>query len=150
MTSVKISEHQNNQILACLCCHVHIRIDRNDCPSEQSVLWFCRKSKNKKKMHVLELGFLCSNFFKLYFYRFAWDLSSVQTSNAFGQKVLFPWQLHFCSGEILSIKCFLLQCILLLSYFCLKEYDRLEWVLDIKTFVKNIFCKYMYHSFKNT
>lgn len=103
-----------------------------------------------KKMHVLELGFLCSNFFKLYFCRFAWDLSSVQTSNAFGQKVSFPWQLHVCSGEILSIKCFLLQCILLLSYFGLKEYDRLEWVLDIKTFVQNIFCKYMYHSFKNT
>lgn len=113
---------------------------------------FARKSKNKK-MHVLELGFLgflCSNFFKLYFYRFAWDLSSVQTSNAFGQKVSFPWQLHVCYSEILSIKCFLLQCILLLSYFCLKEYDRLEWVLDIKTFVQNIFCKYMYHSFKNT
>lgn len=145
MTSVKISEHQNNQILACVCCHVHIRIriDHFD---------FARKSKNKK-MHVLELGFLgflCSNFLKLYFYRFAWDLSSVQTSNAFGQKVSFPWQLHVCDSEILSIKCFLLQCILLLSYFCLKEYDRLEWVLDIKTFVQNIFCKYMYHSFKNT
>lgn len=113
MTSVKISEHQNNQILACLCCNVLIRIDRNDCPSEQSVLWFCRKSKKKKKKHVLELGFLCSNFFKLYFYRFAWDLSSVQTSNAFGQKVSFPWQLHVCYSEIVSIKCFLL------FYFCL-------------------------------
>lgn len=87
---------------------------------------FARKSKNKK-MHVLELGFLCSNFFKLYFYRFAWDLSSVQTSNAFGQKVSFPWQLHVCSGEILSIKCFLLQCILLLSYFCLKEINMIGW-----------------------
>lgn len=114
---------------------------------------FARKSKNIK-MHVLLelgfLGFLCSNFLKLYFYRFAWDLSSVQTSNAFGQKVSFLWQLHVCYSEILSIKCFLLQCILLLSYFCLKEYDRLELVLDIKTFVQNIFCKYMYHSFKNT
>lgn len=116
-------------------------------------IWTISTLISPEKMHVLELGFLgflCSNFLKLYFYRFAWDLSSVQTSNAFGQKVSFPWQLHVCYSEILSIKCFLLQCILLLSYFCLKEYDQLEWVLDIKTFVQNIFCKYMYHSFKNT
>lgn len=147
VTSVKSSEHQNKNIS-----HNHQVMFALELTAEfinslmthlnNSNFDFVRKSRNKKNMHLLESGFLCCNVFILYFYRFAWDLSCVQTSNAFGPKVSFSWQLHACysNWNFYQLNVFYYFTFVFFLHFCLMEYDGLKYVLDIKTFIQNIFC----------